>query len=82
MTPTACSPQEIRNVYENSIIHYSTQTINLTFFTLIYFPQNEIIKNYKDRKCTVNENPSVRIESAGSNTCDNRPLKNVLFRIA
>ena len=32
--------------------------------------------NYKDRKCAVNENPSVRIESAGSKTCDNRPLKN------
>ena len=32
--------------------------------------------NYKDQKCTVNKNPSVRIESAGSKTCDNRPLKN------
>ena len=32
--------------------------------------------NYKDRKCAVNENPSVRIESAGSKTCNNSPLKN------
>ena len=31
---------------------------------------------YKDRKCAVNENPSVCIESAGSKTGDNRPLKN------
>ena len=31
------------------------------------------IINYKDWKCTLNENLSVRIESAGSKTCDNRP---------
>ena len=32
--------------------------------------------DYKDRKCIVNENLSVRIEPAASKTCDNRPLKN------
>ena len=31
---------------------------------------------YKDRKCAVNENPSLRIESAGSKTSDNGSLKN------
>ena len=34
------------------------------------------IDDYKDRKCAVNENPSVCIESAGSKTSNNRPLKN------
>ena len=34
------------------------------------------IMNYKDRKCAVNENPSVCIESAGSKTSNNGPLKN------
>ena len=34
---------------------------------------------YKDQKCTVNENPSMHIESAGSKTCDNRPLKKRLY---
>ena len=33
-------------------------------------------EHYKDRKCAMNKNPSVRIESAGRKTCDNRPLKN------
>ena len=32
--------------------------------------------NYKDRKCAVNENSSVRIESAQSKTSNNGPLKN------
>ena len=32
--------------------------------------------NYKDRKCAVNENPSLHIESAGSKTSNNGPLKN------
>ena len=36
---------------------------------------------YKDRKCSVNENSSVRIESAGSKTSDNRPLKNGISRL-
>ena len=31
---------------------------------------------YKDRKCTVNENPSVPIESARSKTSNNGPLRN------
>ena len=34
------------------------------------------IQDYKDRKCAVNENPSVRVESAGSKTSDNHQLKN------
>ena len=33
-------------------------------------------ENYKDRKCAVNKIPFVCIESAGSKTCDNHPLKN------
>ena len=32
--------------------------------------------NYKDRKCAVNENPSVRIELARSKTSNNGPLRN------
>ena len=32
--------------------------------------------HYKDRKCAVNENPSVRIESARSKTSNNGPLRN------
>ena len=37
---------------------------------------------YKDRKCAVNENPSVRIELARSKTSNNGPLRNeVLFRL-
>ena len=32
--------------------------------------------NYKDRKCAVNENPSVHIESARSKTSNNGPLRN------
>ena len=31
---------------------------------------------YKDRKCAVNENPSVRIELAWSKTSNNGPLRN------
>ena len=31
---------------------------------------------YKDRKCAVNENPSVRIELARSKTSNNGPLRN------
>ena len=34
-----------------------------------------VIKHYKDRKCAVNENLSVRIESAGSKTSNKHPLK-------
>ena len=40
---------------------------------------NQIKSNkyhYKDRKCAVNENPSVRIESAWSKTSNNGPLRN------
>ena len=41
----------------------------------------ELVEGYEsklllDQKCAVNENPSVCIESAGSKTCDNLPLKN------
>ena len=40
------------------------------------------ISHYKDRKCAVNENPSVRIELARSKTSNNGPLRNeVLFRL-
>ena len=35
-----------------------------------------IIDNCKNRKCTVNENSSVRIESAWSKTSNNSPLRN------
>ena len=35
-----------------------------------------VIQYYKDWKCAVNENPSLRIESAGSKTSNNGPLKN------
>ena len=34
------------------------------------------ILHYKDRKCAVNEKPSVRIESARSKTSNNGPLRN------
>ena len=37
---------------------------------------------YKDRKCAVNENPSVHIESAGSKTSDNRWKMEVSFWIS
>ena len=37
---------------------------------------NVCIRHYKDWKCAVNENPSVRIESAGSKTSNNGPLRN------
>ena len=37
---------------------------------------NYLIHYYKDRKCAVNENPSVRIESALSKTSNNGPLRN------
>ena len=35
-----------------------------------------VINNYKDRKCAVNENPSVCIELARSKTSNNGPLRN------
>ena len=35
-----------------------------------------LLPYYKDRKCTVNENPSVHIESARSKTSNNGPLRN------
>ena len=40
------------------------------FFTHCFIPY------YKDWKCTVNENPSVRIQSARSKTSNNGPLRN------
>ena len=35
-----------------------------------------VIAHYKDQKCAVNENPSVRIESARTNTSNSGPLRN------
>ena len=35
-----------------------------------------IIRDYKDRKCAVNKNPSVCIESGQSKTSNNGPLRN------
>ena len=37
---------------------------------------NCFTSHYKDRKCAVNENPSVRIELAQSKTSNNGPLRN------
>ena len=53
-----------------------SQKKNITDYKLVSKMFLKNITNYKDWKCAVSENPSVRIESAGSKTSDNRPLKN------
>ena len=42
----------------------------------VTFKVKNIVLYYKDRKCAVNENPSVRIESAQSKTSNNGLLRN------
>ena len=62
------------NLYRSGI---KIQKINLQRCFLVQQNiQVEVNDYYKDQKCAVNKNPSVRIESAGSKTCDNCLLKN------
>ena len=50
---------------------------NNKLFCMVTVLQLWCIKiHYKDRKCTVNEIPSMRIESARSKTSNNGPLRN------
>ena len=53
--------------------HYRSNEKNI-IASLLKFAES--IHNYKVRKCAVNENPSVRIESARSKTSNNGPLRN------
>ena len=55
--------------YKRFITRSSLESLRIRFYC-------NNIKYYKDRKCAVNENPSVRIESARSKTSNNGPLKN------
>ena len=51
----------------------SKNVLPLIYFINVYVC---VHSDYKDRKCAVNENPSVRIELARSKTSNNGPLRN------
>ena len=60
------------------IYQICTQCLNIICIFIAHFRLygKKFLLYYKDRKCAVNENPSVRIELARSKTSNNGPLRN------
>ena len=68
--------QNNKHVICHSIMPFKTEVKTVSYLGLVIILYQGDVTYYKDRKCAVNENPSACIESAGSKTCDTRPLKN------